>query len=484
MTDDYIGLFVTQWQGRRAVWKSVPSSGQVRPQSRSLSMQVDAWAIDELEIRRQSDHVAVCSACNGEGKVSCATCGANGKVLCMECNGARKMYGYASNGARRLLNCTRCRGKGEVDCATCRRGIAVCATCNGERRVQRWIEVERWSRADAGAHPAALARHYGLTGLSANRAIEPVGAVIKEIERPHGIEAADAPGVPRQWLEILPRPQPGERVVQQKLRVVRIPRLTVSYTLGRARGEVEFSGLNLRPPAPGTSDIFAARRSTLRNLAGLLVLIFITAAIFVVARGPFYWSLPSALALATILITFVCIWFAVANATGARRHVVGWSAGAFAALLLAALFTWIGRPTEEHAAQAIAAGSLDAAAQELAALGAGEDDPIWADLHLARITQTSDLGAIRRELARIPRHLPQHAAAVRTYLPRVRDAAVREAERARALTTARERLNARLAAERLWMEWELASGRSGTPELIAVRTEMAHDLTILEKEQR
>jgi hypothetical protein len=121
--DDHVGLLSTEVEGRRVVWKLVPIDGRTRAETTSLR------------------------GIRGGGKTICDTCG-----------GQRKMYGYASNGARRLLNCVACRGKGDVDCPHCRRGLATCATCAGEGHVQRWIEIERWRRSIAGAHPDAFDR--------------------------------------------------------------------------------------------------------------------------------------------------------------------------------------------------------------------------------------------------------------------------------------------------------------------------------------
>lgn len=412
LSDDYVGLYATLWHGRRAVWKSIPSSGKVDPAPPPLSAIGDAWSIDERTVRQQSDHVAVCDACGGAGKLSCATCHSNGNVICPGCHGARKMYGYAANGSRRLLNCRSCRGKGEVDCANCRRGIATCARCGGERRLQRWIEIERWQRTDVGEHPSETARLLGWTGVAARADVEHHGIVVTDVDRARAIVASDVPALPPQWLQLFPRAREGERVVQQRLRVVRIPKLIVSYTVGRTRADAEFTGLALRPPPRTATDAFATRASNLRNLGVLLACVFLVAALFTLARGTFFWSAPSATSLGATFGALAMTWLAAAEATGRRQHTGRWLGAVLAMLFAALVFGWVALPSRDHVAEMISAGELDAAHRELKALGTTNNETLWADLRLARIAQAVDVEVARNELAAIPNHLPQHTAAV------------------------------------------------------------------------
>jgi hypothetical protein len=480
LNDDYVGLFATRCEGRRATWRSVPSSAQVRLPARPIPATVDPWAADDRKLREATDHVEICSACNGAGKGSCPTCAGAGKLVCAECGGARKMYGYAANGAHRLLNCTRCRGKGDVDCGHCRRGIATCERCAGERRLQRWLEVERWTRYDTAECPAALAQRFGWSGVSANAEVERHGVVALDVECPRAIVSSDAPRLPSQWLDLAPRPRDGERVVQQRVRLVRVPKLVVRYNVGHAEGHAEFSGLALRPPSPARDAPFAVRATRLRQLGVLLALTFLVAAALIFGRGPFYWNATSVAALATVAAALTCVWGGAAEATGRTHYTKHWLGAAAGALLVAVGFLWLGRPTREHAARALASRDFAAAERELSALDGDGDGALFADLHLARVAGASDVQTARRELELIPRNLPQYARAVAAYLPLVQRAARDETVRARTMASARERLDARLAAERLWMEWEAASNRSGTPELMELRTSMARDVALLE----
>src|SRR5205085_3886856 len=155
-------LLNTELSGRRVYWRSVGASSKSRITFPTVAIEtIDAWNVEALPLRQESNHVAICDECNGDKKIVCRDCGGRGTSMCPACRGGRKMYGYASNGSRRLLNCTTCRGKGELDCNNCRRGFATCQTCGGEGRVQRWIELETWQRSIALRHPEAVARRFG-----------------------------------------------------------------------------------------------------------------------------------------------------------------------------------------------------------------------------------------------------------------------------------------------------------------------------------
>ncbi|HUR81627.1 MAG TPA: hypothetical protein VM733_12735 [Thermoanaerobaculia bacterium] len=475
--DEYVALISTHFEGRRAAWRVTPTSARARPPAPNLAAKSDPWIVDEHLLRQQSDHVDICDGCGGEGKSACAACNGYGKIVCGACRGERKVYGYAANGARRLLNCQHCRGKGEIDCAHCRRGIAVCARCGGERRVQRWLEIERWSRSDVREHPPAIARRLRWTGTVSNSDVERDGILATDVERARAIAHADAPTLPRQWLDLLPAAHEGERVERQRLRIVRIPRVIVTYTVGRTRADAEFAGRALHPPPPEAYDAFRARATHLRGLALLLAIVFVIATVITFARGFFYWSSWSVIAMAALFTALVSAWLAAAYA---RR----WLYGALAGLLLSGIFTWVALPSPAHAARSIAAGNLDAAQRELEALGEKDHQPLWADLHLARIRGLTDPAAAQHELEAISKDLPQYEAALARYLALAYARAAEATSRANALTTARERLDARIAAERAWMDWELASGRTNTPELIALRTAMTADVAALEHEWR
>lgn len=522
--DDHVGLLATDVQGRRVVWKSVPAGkGRVTFPTGSPES-VDAWSVDATALRESSDHIAICDACSGAGKNTCDSCGGIGTTTCNACGGQRKMYGYAANGSRRLLNCQTCRGKGEVDCMHCRRGIATCASCAGGGRVQRWMELEWWRRSLADARPESIARPLGWPPNPSNDVIARDADLVVDVDRPHRLTSTDLTTAPLQWLsQLSPALQPGERIARQHLRIARVPTHTVRYRLGSNSNRVPFTGHRLLAPPANALSAFAQRASSLRSLRWLLLLVFLVIVLFSLARGMYYWTVPTLLSLAASAGALAAIYGGVAEWTAARRATHRW-------LLACAMFTVIAiacaiaaRPRLAEAERLIAAQQLEAAEHELKALR-GEASSAWADLRLARMRQANEIATARALLEQIPPELPQHATGsgiVARLL--VRDAGSLLGERkwseaadaivaARALgvsenelaplaetihaagidavaSAARQRDASRRLAERVEAEavlvaWERASGNWGTAPLIELRTAMARDVTALEKARR
>ena len=507
VSHEHVGLLETDVHGQRVVWKSVPSASRARVTSPAITTErIDAWTVDGPSLRQRSDHIAVCDACGGEKKVSCAACGGMGRTICGACRGQRQAYGYAANGSYRLLNCTTCRGKGELDCVHCRRGVAVCAACAGEGRVQRWIELESWRRSTSNAHPAAIAQSDG--------------DVIVDITRAHALTPTDLGAVPSQWLTTLGTPmQYGERVMQQRLRITRVPTYTVHYRLGGQEDRALFHGRGLAPVATHTTA-FSRRASRLGSLAGLLLVIAIMAAILSLGRGMFYWSLPTLVSLTAFLATLAAIYGAAGDWTAARHTTRGWLIAAASFLFIAIVAAIVAMPRLSHAQRLIADGDLEDAEAELHALGDDTNALAWADLRLNRIRRANDVRTAREMLAKIPAALPQRSAAIAAVdrliliaaandiraqrwspaadtltmlsegargqsdsallLTELRSAADHAAAEAKREDDPAERLRKRLATEKMYVAWEKASGQWGTPPLIELRTAIAKDIDILE----
>ncbi len=414
VTHDYIGLIETDLRGQRVVWKSVPAAGRARITLPPpiVAEEVDAWVADAPSLRKQSDHVALCDPCAGAGKTRCAACDGSGKRTCGACGGERKAYGYTANGAWRLLNCTACRGKGAVDCAECRRGVAVCAICAGEGRVQRWLELEWWRRSIPTVHPQQLASRFGWMENPVNEIIERDAHVIADLERPHVLAASDLGDIPLQWLEVLePVLMSGERVQRQRLRIARVPTHTVHYRVGAAKDSVAFAGRRLSAPREAAAALFVIRAANLRALLLVLVAIYGVIVLVSLARGPFFWSMATLASLVAFGAALASIYRASADWTASRLETRKWFIAITVTLIVAIAFAFAALPRVGRADGLIAAGKLDDAESELQSLGGSAGRRSWADLRLARIRQATELEAARTALAQIPRELPQYGEA-------------------------------------------------------------------------
>lgn len=388
-SDDHAGLMHTDIEGRRVRWESTAFRGKARVSAPSLSIeQVDAWDVDAASLREQSDHIGVCDACTGAGKNTCDTCAGSGNLTCGDCGGQRKRYGYAANGSRRLLNCTSCRGKGEVNCPDCRRGVATCVECDGNGRVQRWIELEWWRRSVSSQRPDWIARQLGWTENPSTGTIARDADVLLDIQRPHRLTGADTGTLPAQWLtDLAASLMPGERVVQQHLRIARVPVETVQYRLGSDVDRAPFTGRRLLAPPAQEHDAFSRRASHLRGFRRLLSLVFLVIVFLSLARGLFYWSIPTFVSLGAAGAALGAIYGSFAEWTGARRRVQQWIATAASCALIALGSMYAAMPRLAHAQKFVTSGDLDAAERELQALGEAPASA-WADLHVARIRGT------------------------------------------------------------------------------------------------
>jgi hypothetical protein len=144
-------------------------------------------------------------------------------------------------------------------------------------------------------------------------------------------------------------------------------------------------------------------------LRRLLLATGVVIALLSLARGAFYWSVPTLLGLLAFAGTLAMLHGAAADWSAGRHHIRRWLIAAGSFLALAIALTVIALPRVAHAERLIAAGTLDRAETELKALARDDTARLWANLHLARIRQAVDIAAARDALAQIPRELPQHA---------------------------------------------------------------------------
>jgi len=306
------------------VWQSVPAAARARLTAPAITIDdVDAWSLEAASLRQRSDHIAICNVCDGQRNFRCETCGGAGKRRCGACNGQRKAYGYASNGAYRLLKCTLCRGKGEIDCADCRRGIAVCVTCAGEGRLQRWMDLESWQRAVSTNYPETAARQFGWGERPPNELLVRDAELINDVDRPHAVTRDDAVSIPEEWLTVLrPAVTAEEKVTRQRLRIVRIPTRVVHYRLGSVGDSVTFNGLRLLDPNPAEESAFDHRAGRLRMTRTVLIGIAIVIAILSLARDAFFRSIPTLLSLLACYVALVAIYRSLIDWTAARLNTV------------------------------------------------------------------------------------------------------------------------------------------------------------------
>jgi hypothetical protein len=270
-----------------------------------------------------------------------------------------------------------------VDCGHCRRGIEACATCAGEGKLQRWLEIESWQRAAFQAHPPAIATD--------------------DAEL-----VSDTDTIPEQWLSLLrPELTADERVVRQRLRVARVPMHCIHYRLGDKNHSVTFTGLRLVPPVT-PNNTFDHRAGRLRALRLLLIAIAIAIAITSLARDTFFRNLTSCLSLVALNSALIVIYAFATDWTAARLHASVRVTIAAALLIVAILFAVAALPREAHAQQLLASGNVDDAEAELRFLNGDALPSLWADVHLARIERTEDIDDARSELVQIPKTFPQY----------------------------------------------------------------------------
>jgi hypothetical protein len=411
---DYVGLLSTEIEGRSLAWKSVPAGARVRVTVADVTIEtLDLWNLDVRTLRERSDHVTICPVCSGERKIRCASCRGLGTTTCASCWGTGRRSSLTSRGRLRFLNCPACRGRGSFDCRYCRHGLANCHGCQGEGRLQRWLELTSWHRTAATVQTPAMGRQLGWDGDPADDLVTHDAQLNADISLPQALHPSDLGTISPRWLDLLqPELKEGERVRRQRLRIADVATHTVQYRLGGDEDRARFAGRHLAPPAADEPSAFTRRGARLRAVSWLSIVAYAVLATVMLGRGPFYRSLPTLLILVALAGAFGALYGAIAEWTGRRQQTRRWLTAVAICLLLTAALTFAGLPRLAHAGSLIAAGQLDDAEEELSAFGGDAGPATWADLYLARIGQASDLETARAVLAKIPPTLPQHAAAV------------------------------------------------------------------------
>lgn len=318
------------------------------------------------------------------------------------------------------------------------------------------MEIESWQRAVSTVHPPVIASQFAWGNSPANDALARDGEVIAEFEASHPLSPDALGSISPEWLDALkPSTTEEERVVRQRLRIVRIPTHRIHYRLGAEEDRVTFSGLRLLAPIALPNAAFDRRAARLRALRVFLLALAVVIAVASVARGAFYRSMSTFLSLLACNASLVAIDFAAADWTAARLHTPARLIVAAASLIVAMIFAVMALPRVAHAQKLIATGRLDNAEEELHALRGEAAPSILADLRLEQVRQAREIEGAQKLLAEIPRTLPQYA-----FASGVVDQLVLRTAREEARTRQWSRASAALA--------RLSDGARGRPDAVAV----------------
>ena len=389
----------TDYEARRIVHRSGRCSGRHASGAvRDRTNDFDAWSISDDELRARTIRAEACGDCSGSGRITCVACSGYGRLTCGGCNGAGKAYGYAKNNSYRLMNCKACRGRGSLDCA-CVGGHVSCRSCEGSGRVDGWLVVERATRVDvrcdtttldAGALPwldhggaeDVIKRDAVIVGtLSSSTPL--TASETKKIAAENQLDPASV---------VVPPPtNKDERVRGQKLEVIAIPEVAITYEMnGRAESLSFFGRRMLAPTRTHSRQRLVEKRSRLLRhvLIGGVALPLVAGLVYA-ARGAYFWKVETALLILMLAVgtgaAFGAAWFG----TLGRRAARIWAVLALLTFLASGALAVTAEPELRDARMFLSSGDLDAARTELLALGV--DDPLekeaWADLTLA-VTRT------------------------------------------------------------------------------------------------
>jgi hypothetical protein len=313
--------------------------------------------------------------------------------------------------------------------------MAVCGTCEGQKRVQRWLEVMRWHRTDDTAYPAGVCAAPLSWAVNAdNTVLERDAAIRVDVSQLRALAVNDVGPVEHEWLQkiastIASPPTSEERIVRQHFRLVAIPRLLVSYEVGSNSGAVEFLGHRLLPVA-GQPQFFERRARRLRMAGAVFGIAFLLTAMAYLARASFYWHAAGLSAVAALGVAFVCLFMMIAEATASRRRLKPWALAMAAMITISAISFGLAHPTIIDARARFLRGDTAGAAEELSAIDSDAGDarvaPLWADLHLANAQTAATYGAARKEADAIPKELLQYRHAIAAVDDHIRNAVDRD----------------------------------------------------------
>ena len=415
----------TEYEARRIVHRSERCSGK-HPSGamRDRDKEVDAWSIADEDLRARTIRTEACGDCNGSGRITCIACSGYGRLTCGACNGAGKAYGYAKNNSYRLMNCKACRGRGSLDCS-CAAGRVSCRACEGSGRVDGWLAVERTTRVDVRCDTTALdvgalpwlkgggaediVRRDALIVVTLSSQTTLTSTETKKIAADHQLDPAS--------VVCSPPAAHTERVRGQKVEVVAVPEVAITYEMNGRTENLSFFGRRMLAPTRMHSPqrLIEVRSRLLRYVMNSGLALTLLVGLIYTARGAYFWKVETALLVLTLAAGAAAVFGAAWCATLGRRAARIWAVLALCTLLASGALAVTAEPKLRDARKLLSRGDLDAARTELLALGV--DDPqeeeAWADLTLAVTrTKTSPTEAVVAA-AEVPETSPQRQLANR-----------------------------------------------------------------------
>jgi hypothetical protein len=232
---------------------------------------IDPFNYTQDSLRRDSEHVVGCDACNGTGSKKCARCSGTGSATCAECDGYGKFRNPSTN---RMNQCKACKKTGRVMCGSCGGdGRAVCNGCNGSGHRLSWLTYEDGARWELQATPSpTIAAHPYLAEARPLERSELRAFSIERFEETNGAITNNQLPTHRtlvdQQLSCIDRRY--ERVVAQQYVRVAVVRRDVVYESCGTVGVLVLSGNGLTP-AKTNEALRPVRRRLWFTVAGLVV---------------------------------------------------------------------------------------------------------------------------------------------------------------------------------------------------------------------
>jgi hypothetical protein len=422
----HIGRLSTTVAERKVVWRQAPH-GRASPVTRAKLKpeDVDPWATSPESLRSDSLYITECGPCMGQGSVSCPTCRGTQSVLCSGCGGARKAYGIASNGSRRLMNCKQCGAKGSLPCTTCTAGQVPCSTCRGSGREEHWLEFVETSRSEVlvamesdqlSVFPwAAQGSQASLAELGADARLLGERTSQGSLSQDKAAELAPGDWLQSNWQKLKTRLGAHERIQSQSLQIFELPSVILSYALdGFPQTVIRLEGRRMLAPPASADRTFEGHARKLRLAHRILLALAVGIPLAYLFRGAYFWSVG-------VFALMLCV---VGSAAAAGRFVREWTLGekgarrwgalAFVAVVLAAALALGVEPSIGSVNRNLLAGRLEAAREELVALGSPTKPAhtqAWKAFHLAHALQGSELTAVAQDAIELPADSEERGAA-------------------------------------------------------------------------